>query len=112
MRFAGAAVLKDTATAEKIKRLNTEVRNKTMTDLKTLGYDCIPSDTNFFMVHVKREVPGVIEDFRKKSIAVGRPFPPMTQHLRVSVGTAEEMGKFMAAFKEIFIDGKSTSAAA
>ena len=31
---------------------------------------------------------------------VGRPFPPMTQHLRVSV-TQAEMDKFVAAFKGI-----------
>ena len=110
VRFAAAAVLKDTANQDKVKRLNTEIRNKTMADLKALGYESIQSDANFFMLHVKREVQGVIEDFRKKNIAVGRPFPPMTQHLRVSVGTAEEMAKFMAAFKEIFVDGKSSAA--
>ena len=32
---------------------------------------------------------------------VGRPFPPMNEHLRVSVGTADEMRRFMVAFKEI-----------
>jgi histidinol-phosphate/aromatic aminotransferase/cobyric acid decarboxylase-like protein len=35
-------------------------------------------------------------------VAVGRPFPPMTKHMRVSVGTEEEMDRFMKAFKEIF----------
>jgi histidinol-phosphate aminotransferase len=111
VRFAGAVVLKDTVTAEKVKRLNIETRTKAMADLKNLGYDTISSDANFFMVHVKRDVPGVIEDFRKKDIGVGRPFPPMTQHLRVSVGTPEEMGKFLAAFKEIFTAAKPTAAA-
>ena len=111
VRFAGAAVLKDTATMEKVKRMNTEIRNKVTSELKGLGYESLPSDANFFMVHVKRDVQGVIEDFRKKNISVGRPFPPMTQHLRVSVGTADEMAKFMTAFKEIFAGGKSTAAA-
>jgi len=112
VRFAGAVVLKDTVTAEKVKRANIEVRSRTMAELKDFGYDCIPSDANFFMVSVKRDVTGVIDDFRKKNISVGRPFPPMTQHLRVSVGTPEEMGKFMAAFKEIFSQSKSTTAGA
>ena len=31
-----------------------------------MGYEVIPSQANFFMVGVKREVQGVIEDFRKK----------------------------------------------
>lgn len=111
VRMAAATSLADTPSQEKVKRLNTEVRGKTIAELRSLGYDCIPSETNFFMVHVKREVQGVIEDFRKKDIAVGRPFPPMTQHLRVSVGTAEEMAKFITAFKEIFVAGKTSSGA-
>ena len=40
---------------------------------------------------------------------VGRPFPPMTQHLRVSVGTQAEMDKFMAAFKEIMAPAKASA---
>ena len=39
-----------------------------------------------------------------------RPFPPMLEHLRVSVGTAEEMDRFVAAFKEIFPAGRSSTA--
>ena len=110
VRFAGATVLKDTEAAARVKKLNTEIRNKTTTELKGLGFEVLPSDANFFMVGVKREVQGVIEDFRKKNITVGRPFPPMTQHLRVSVGTQEEMNKFMTAFKEIFTGAKTTAA--
>ena len=44
----------------------------------------------------------MIEEFRAKKVMVGRPFPPMTTHMRVSIGTAEEMDRFMKAFKEIF----------
>ncbi|MGE0864508.1 MAG: hypothetical protein AB7P34_11460 [Vicinamibacterales bacterium] len=29
-------------------------------------------------------------------------FPPMLSHLRATVGTADDMEKFMKAFKEIF----------
>ncbi len=53
------------------------------------------------MVHLRREVQPVIEAFREEGVLVGRPFPPMTQHLRVSVGTPEEMDRFMVAFKKI-----------
>lgn len=111
VRYAAAAVLKDVDGQARVKRLNTEVRNKTVAELKSLGYDSLPSDANFFMLHVKRDVQGVIADFRAKNISVGRPFPPMTQHLRVSVGTPEEMAKFMAAFKEIFVNAKPSAAA-
>jgi histidinol-phosphate/aromatic aminotransferase/cobyric acid decarboxylase-like protein len=57
------------------------------------------------MVNVGRDITPVIEEFRKRGILVGRKFPPMNDWLRVSVGTESEMGKFMAAFKEIFPKG-------
>ena len=55
--------------------------------------------------HVKRTTL----ELRKKKVAVGRPFPPMLEHLRVSVGTAEEMSRFMVAFKEIFATKQQAS---
>ena len=78
------------------------MRNKTVAELEAMGYDCLPSECNFFMVGMKREVRPVIQEFEKRGVLVGRPFPPMTQHLRVSVGTADEMKRFMVAWKEIF----------
>ena len=50
-------------------------------------------------------------EFRNKGILVGRPFPPMINHLRVSVGTPEDMQKFLAAFKEIFPKKAATTMA-
>jgi len=41
---------------------------------------------------------------------VGRPFPPLNEHLRVSIGTADEMNRFMVAFKSVM--GQATSAKA
>jgi histidinol-phosphate/aromatic aminotransferase/cobyric acid decarboxylase-like protein len=35
----------------------------------------------------------------------------MLEHLRVSVGTPEDMDRFMVAFKAIFPAGKTTTAA-
>ena len=58
-----------------------------------------------------RTVQPVIAEFRDKGILVGRPFPPMINHLRVSVGTPEDMDKFMKAFKEIFPKKAATTMA-
>jgi histidinol-phosphate aminotransferase len=109
VKWGGVAALKDTAAQEQVKRVNRELRDKTTAELKTLGFDVIPSQTNFFMVHVKRHVVPLAEEFRKRGVLVGRPFPPMTEHLRVSVGTAEEMNRFMVAFKDIFNPTRATS---
>jgi histidinol-phosphate aminotransferase len=111
VKWGGVAALRDTAAQEQVKRVTLELRKKTAAELSAFGYDVIPSETNFFMVHIRREVQPVIEEFRKKGVLVGRPFPPMLEHLRVSIGTAEEMGRFMTAFKEIFPAGKATNTA-
>jgi histidinol-phosphate aminotransferase len=101
VRWGGAAALKDTAAQEQVKRQTIQLRQKAVADLDALGYKSIPSDGNFFMVHIRRPIQPVIEEFRKRKVLVGRPFPPMTEYMRVSIGTAEEMARFMAAYKEI-----------
>lgn len=102
VKYGGAAGIQDTDAQAKVKAMTLDLRKKTTAELAGMGYDVIPSEANFFMVHIKREVSPVIAEFRGRGVLVGRPFPPMTQFMRVSVGTAEEMAKFTAAFKEIF----------
>jgi histidinol-phosphate aminotransferase len=111
VKWGGVAALQDTAAQNKVKQDTIFLRKKTASELESLGYSVIPSETNFFMVHIKRPVQPVIEEFRSRGVGVGRPFPPMLEHLRVSIGTAEEMDRFMVAFKQIFPAAKPTTAA-
>ncbi|MBC7790863.1 MAG: aminotransferase class I/II-fold pyridoxal phosphate-dependent enzyme [Anaerolineae bacterium] len=101
VKWGGVAALKDSAAQERVKRMTMVQRLKTTKQLLSLGYSAIPSECNFFMLHIRRPVVPVIEEFRSKGVLVGRPFPPMLEHLRVSIGTEEEMRRFMVAFKEI-----------
>ena len=80
----------------------------TTAELEGMGFKVMPSETNFFMVHLRRQVQPVIEEFRARGVLVGRPFPPMHEHLRVSVGTPDEMRRFLTAFREIV--GRKTPA--
>jgi histidinol-phosphate aminotransferase len=102
VKWGGVAALKDTAAQADVKKKTLDLRKKTTSELEAYGYESIPSETNFFMVAIGREIQPVIQEFAQKKVAVGRPFPPMTKHMRVSIGTAEEMDRFMKAFKEIF----------
>ena len=104
-KYAGVASLKDSAGEEKVRRDIIATRRKTIAELEGLGYKVIPSEANFFMVDVRRDVQPVIQAFRERGILVGRPFPPMMQHLRVSVGTPGEMEQFMGAFKAVVVTG-------
>ena len=102
VKFGGVASLKDTANEARVKQLNKQIRDRVTGELKDYGYEVIPSQTNFFMVNVKKDVTPVAQDFLKKGFVVGRKFPPMNEWLRVSVGTEDEMKGFMKAFKEVF----------
>ncbi len=111
-KWGAVASLKDKAAEADVKAKIVDMRNKTTKVLESWGYPVIPSQTNFFMVSLgERTVQGAIEEFRKKGILVGRPFPPMLNHLRVSVGTPDDMEKFMKAFKEIFPQKAAATAA-
>ena len=112
VKHGGAASLKDTAAQADVKRKTIDVRKKTTSELEAYGYKTIPSETNFFMVHLGgKQVQPIIEEFKTKKVLVGRPFPPMTDFMRVSVGTPEEMARFTTAFKEIFpAKGKASTA--
>ena len=103
VKWGGVAALKDTAAQAHVKQVTLDLRKKATADLQSLGFDVIPSETNFFMVDLKRPVKPVIAEFEKKGVLVGRPFPPMDQHLRVSVGNPDEMKRFAAAFREIML---------
>ncbi len=102
VKWGAVAALEDTAAQRRVRTVTLELRKKTTGELERLGYDVIPSDTNFFMVRTGRPVQDVRTAFRERGIAVGRPFPPLLHHLRVSVGTEQEMGRFMTAWTEIF----------
>lgn len=100
-KWGAAAALRDTAALDEVKRQTLQLRKKTAAQLNELGYSVIPSETNFFMVNLRRQVSTVARTFRQRGILVGRPFPPMNEFLRVSVGNADEMDRFIAAFKAI-----------
>ncbi|HXI29027.1 MAG TPA: aminotransferase class I/II-fold pyridoxal phosphate-dependent enzyme, partial [Vicinamibacterales bacterium] len=111
VKWGGVASLKDTASQAEVKKKVIDLRKKTTTELAAYGYQSLPSETNFFMVEIGREIQPVIQEFAAKKVAVGRPFPPMTKHMRVSIGTEAEMARFMTAFKEIFpAKGKTNTA--
>lgn len=61
----------------------------------------IPSYANFAMMDIGRPVPEVIEQFKKKGVHVGRPFPPLDTHLRVTFGRPEDMKAFWAAWDQL-----------
>ena len=95
---AGAALasLEDSANLEKQKELNRVARAFTRQAFEKAGYTVLPSEANFVMVDVKRESTVFQQQCREVGVSVARPFPPLTTHARITIGTVEEMKKAVA----------------
>ena len=100
LAIAKASLADETHVPNERKRLN-DTRRWLCAELERDGRRYIPSETNFLMIHVGRDVAPVIADFRAKKILVGRKFPSMSDWLRISIGTREETAAFLAALRDI-----------
>jgi len=86
--------LDDDASLHASVRRNALDRDEFISQARARKLSAIPSQTNFAMFDTGRPVQGVIEHFKKHSVLVGRPFPPMDSYLRVSFGLPAEMERF------------------
>jgi histidinol-phosphate aminotransferase len=97
---AAAASLEDPDPVAKGRRLNAETRAFTIGELEKMGYKAIPSQANFIMIDLQRPVVPLIASLRSRSVEVGRLFPAMPNHLRLTIGKKAEMETFLAAFRQ------------
>jgi histidinol-phosphate aminotransferase len=100
---AALASLNDSAQVENGRRLNNEAKVFVTGELNTMGYQSIPSQANFFMVDVKRPVVPLIQAMKQQKVEVGRLFPAMPNHMRVTVGKKSEMESFLTAFRQVTV---------
>lgn len=69
--------------------------------LEKRGIAYVPSVSNKFMVDVRRPGQEVVREMAARNVYIGRVWPAWPTHVRVSIGTQEEMEKFKAAFLEV-----------
>ncbi|MEW5974753.1 MAG: aminotransferase class I/II-fold pyridoxal phosphate-dependent enzyme [Acidobacteriota bacterium] len=100
---AALASLEDQAYVDRNRQINSRVRARVQEQAKSLGLPCIPSETNFLMIDLKRPTSPVLSALRSKGILAGRIFPPLTNHMRVTIGTEAEMDRFAVALKECLV---------
>jgi histidinol-phosphate aminotransferase len=83
------------------QRLNSEAKQFTTSELDKMGYKQIPSQANFIMFDCKKPVVPIIKAMKKRNVQVGRLFPALPNHMRVTIGKKTEMETFLSAFKEV-----------
>jgi histidinol-phosphate aminotransferase len=98
---AVAALKGDADFVERNRKLNAEVREYVCNEAAAMGLTFVPTQTNFVMIGINRPAKPVIEELKKRKMLVGRLFPSMPDHVRVSFGTMAEMKTFMKEFKEV-----------
>lgn len=92
-QVAVMAAISDPAQMRREQELNRIAKRYTRNAFEKAGFKVVPSEANFILVDVKRESRLFREACRTKGVAVGRPFPPLTNWARISIGTMAEMEK-------------------
>ncbi len=87
--------------------INKKNRDLAFEHLDKMGVAYIPSTSNFFMMSVKGMTGAQVGEAMaaKKILLAGNRWPQWPEHIRVTVGTYEEMGKFNAALDLVLKEG-------
>ena len=97
---AATASLDDPDHVPNGQRLNKEAKQFTTSELEKMGYKSIPSQANFIMFDCRRPVVPIIKAMKDRNIHVGRLFPALPNHMRLTIGKKSEMESFLSAFRE------------
>lgn len=98
---AASASLDDESQVTNGKKMNSEAKSFTLTELDKMGYKSIPSQANFIMFDCKKPVAPVIKAMKERNVQVGRLFPALPNHMRLTIGKHSEMESFVSAFKQV-----------
>jgi histidinol-phosphate aminotransferase len=98
---AATASLDDLDHVPNGQRLIREAKKFVTSELDKMGYEQIPSQANFIMFDCKRPVMPLIQAMKERKIHVGRLFPALPNHMRLTIGKKTEMESFVSAFKQV-----------
>jgi histidinol-phosphate aminotransferase len=98
---AAKASLLETDLVPTRKKIIADTRTETLAWLKKEGFACTPSESNCFMLDVRRPGKEVQAALAAKDMYVGRIWPAWPNSLRITVGTPEEMTVFRRDFTEV-----------
>jgi len=100
--MVGAAVsLEQKNLVAERRKIVQDLRDDISSWLTAHRHPFVPSVSNKFMVDVRRPARPVIEALAKRNVFVGRAWPIWPTHLRVTIGTRDEMEKFKTAFSAV-----------
>jgi histidinol-phosphate aminotransferase len=95
------ASLKEKALVSERRQIVADIRQDLCAWLGQHGFAFIPSEANMIMIDCRRPGREVYTAMLQHKIAIGRSWPSLPTHVRVTIGTREEMAKFKAAFATV-----------
>jgi histidinol-phosphate aminotransferase len=101
--LAGAAAiasLKDEGIVERSVAVNEEAKAIVHQTLDELGLDYLPTNTNFLMHRINGDLATYRNRMAENGLLVGRNFPPMLDHNRLSFGLPNEMDQWASTIKD------------
>jgi histidinol-phosphate aminotransferase len=98
---AAIASLNDADQVTNGRRLNSETKRELVQELDAMGYQHIPSQANFMMIDAQRPVRPLIDALKQRGVQVGRAFPTLPNHMRVTIGKQTEMEAFLSALRQV-----------
>jgi histidinol-phosphate/aromatic aminotransferase/cobyric acid decarboxylase-like protein len=98
---AATASLKVPHLVEDRRKEISETRDQTIAFLKGKGFSVVPSVSNKFMVDARKPAQEIIAAMRREKVYIGRAWPIWPTHVRISVGTPQEMEIFKGAFLKV-----------
>jgi histidinol-phosphate aminotransferase len=90
----GVVALNDKKGIDEAIHRNASTRQAFIEQASVRKIEVIPSQANFVMIETQRPVEDVISHFQRSNILVGRKFPALPTHLRVSLGKPDDMQAF------------------
>jgi len=98
---AATASLSEANLVASRKKIIADTRNETFKWLASKGYKFVPSVSNCFMIDTGRPGKDVIAAMQQHNVFIGRTWPIWPNHVRISVGTPQEMAAFRTAFEAV-----------
>ena len=98
---ASMASLKSKTVVPERRKINRDIREDVFAHLDKMNLEYTRSEANHFMVNVRRPGREVVQAMAKEKVMIGRLWPAWPNHVRVSIGTRDDMEKFKAAFSKV-----------
>jgi histidinol-phosphate aminotransferase len=98
---AATASLKVKNLISERRKINADVREDVFNWLEQKKFTYVPSVSNKFMLETHKPGMQTVEAMRKQNVYIGRVWPAWPTHVRVTIGTQDEMNKFKAALLKV-----------